>query len=842
MSELPTPEPRVSERPKLRADIIMKRHEGSTTAPFVAKDPQTRQFYRFRDAEHFIISQLDGQTPLDEVRRRVEERFGATLPEDTLTAFVERLQAYGLLESAGNPGPRASRSRLQGSLFLLRFKVFDPDRILSALAPRVGPLFSVPFLVATLALIALAAATTASNSLEIAGGLHHLFTFQALIVAWLVVFLVGGIHEFAHGLACKRFGGESHEIGVLLVYLMPGFYCDVSDAWLFPRRWQRLLVTAVGPYMDLVLWAAATVAWRLTNPGTVPNSLALIVLAATGLKVLVNLNPLLKLDGYYLLSDALGIPNLRARSFAYLKRLLVRRASSTPGPAISGREHAIYFTYGILAVVFSFGMLWIITMHLGEVLLPRFQGWGFLLLSILVIVRLRYRLLALAGKPTLRALAAKPLAAVRPLPARTAAGARAFLDRSPALRSWRPRSVSALRSRVEGTPVLRKLLDRWPVARTWLERATTIRPPDEPVTPRPPVRRWRAVGVLAAFVLFLMLVNIELRLSGEFRILPTLNADVRSEIEGLVSEVFVREGMAVKAGDLIARLADRDLLAELQKTEAAIAEKQAAMRMHEVELRRDETAMTAAEVRLHYRRNNLKRMQILRKADFIATKDLEQAEEDAAVREKELAVARLAMGSRREEILSAEAEIARLRAHARYLEEQQRLTSIHSRIDGVVTTPERHLRGLVGQNVKRGDLLASVHRLETVTAEIALSERDIGEIARGQYVAVKARAYPSVTFAGSVTAVAEMVRTPGGLVPGMVAPGVINAAMGAGPLPEEGGADRVVLVTTEIENGKRLLKPEMTGRAKIAVGQRSILSILTRRLARVIRVEFWSWW
>ena len=108
-------------------------------------------------------------------------------------------------------------------------------------------------------------------------------------------------------------------------------------------------------------------------------------------------------------------------------------------------------------------------------------------------------------------------------------------------------------------------------------------------------------------------------------------------------------------------------------------------------------------------------------------------------------------------------------------------------------------------------------------------------MATGQRVAVKVRAYPSRTFEGAVTSVAATVRT-GGVPPG------VNATAAAAPVPVEGGGDRVVLVTTEIENASMLLKPEMTGRAKISCGERPVFSVLTRGLARVIRVEFWSWW
>jgi multidrug resistance efflux pump len=822
-------------KPKLRSDIIMTRQGDAANASVVAKDPRTTQFFRIRAAEHFIAGQLDGQTSLDVIRQRTEQHFGAALSSETLTRFVRTLQDHGLLETDHVRRGSRSHSRLKGSLLYLRFKVLDPDRFLARTVRPLGPLFSATFVVLSLALVAIGVATFASNFREIGRDLVRLFSVQSLVVAWILVILVGAVHEFAHGLACKRFGGEVHDIGIFLIYFNPAFYCDVSDAWLFPQKWKRLVVTLVGPYLEMVLWALGVITWRLTDPDNLVNSMALIVVAATGLKIFLNLNPLLKLDGYYLLSDSLDVPNLRQRSFDYLRNWRTRRGRSPEAAAVSHRERIIYLLYGSLASLYSFGTLWFVAERLGGTLIPRFQGWGPLLFLVLFGVRLRNRLRRLFGRSS----------------------------------AFRPE-----------------------------------RKPDE-ATPR--ARRGRvAVAVLAVAVVGSLVVKMELRVGGEFRVLPTRNADVRAEVEGLVAEVYVREGMRLQRGDLVARLSDRDLVAELRKTEAQIAEKQAQLRMLRIgprpeeiavaekevataearaagsarryeeagrmrgeKLVRQETTVAKAEERLKYKRSNRDRMRALLAKDMVSVKDFEQAEEEAVVKEKELDEARselqitladdlaelrkemalaetglaeargkqakLLAGSRGEEIEAKEAEIARLATQKRHLEQQVLLTEIPSTITGLVTTPERQLRELIGQHVNKGDLLASVHQLDTITAEIALSEKDVGDVATGQQVAVKVRSYPSLTFEGTVTSVAAMVRT-GGVTPG------VKPAAAAAPVPEEGGGDRVILVTTEIGNQSMLLKPEMSGRAKISCGEQPVLAVLTRRLARIVRVEFWSWW
>jgi len=152
---------------------------------------------------------------------------------------------------------------------------------------------------------------------------------------------------------------------------------------------------------------------------------------------------------------------------------------------------------------------------------------------------------------------------------------------------------------------------------------------------------------------------------------------------------------------------------------------------------------------------------------------------------------------------------------------------ISSQVMGQIVT----LAVVEGEHVKKGDLLVRVHELETITAEIVLPEKEIGDVQVGQPVAVKVRAYPYQTFYGKVTSIATTATSS---LDGNVTPA-------AAPI-DEGEGPRAVLVTSQIENGSHLLKPELTGKVKIYCGQRPIIDLMTRRLARYVRVEFWSWW
>ncbi len=130
--------------PKIRHDLILSRQEQGGTTHFVLKDPTSGRFFRFKEPEYFIAQQLDGATPLDAVRQRVEEHFGAPLDQQTLEQFIERLRRLGLLESEGAEAahPAQRRGRIQGSLLYLRLKAFDPDRLFDRLLPKVRFFFT----------------------------------------------------------------------------------------------------------------------------------------------------------------------------------------------------------------------------------------------------------------------------------------------------------------------------------------------------------------------------------------------------------------------------------------------------------------------------------------------------------------------------------------------------------------------------------------------------------------------------------------------------------------------------------------------------------------------------
>lgn len=758
--------------PACRADLVVR--SLGEDEHFVVKDPRNGAYYQLGEEEHFLLMQLDGTRTADAVCANFAERFGQPLSPEELDEFAEKARSRGFLQdhsqSHGHDNAAANRGaesdsggasqRRRQSILYWRKNFFDPDRVFTWLAPKLSFFWAPAFLIVSVGCVALAAVVFWSKRHEVAGSVAQALNWEMAVVTWLALAVVTTLHESAHGLTCKRYGGEVHEIGFLLIYLQPAFYCNVSDAWLFRDKSKRMWVTFAGAYFELFLWGLATLVWRVTDTSTWLNHLALVFLTVSGIATLFNLNPLIKLDGYYLLSDYLEIPNLRPRAFRYLagcaRRLL---GSPEPRPEVTLREKRIFLRYGLLAWAFSVSLLGLTLIYFGRLLTGRYQAWGAALFAALLGYLLRSRLKRLCW--------------------RACAGLAPGTGLAPGV--W---------------------LRRWTKRLLWL-------------------------GLLGAGVTATFLVRMELRISGPFTVLPAQNAEVRAEVEGLINEICVEEGAAVRKGELIAQLSDRDYRAQFQQAKAETEEKQAKLRLlkagsrpEEIELAR--TIIAKTDDRLRYAKSRLEMDTKLYESRLLSLREFQETEELVAVRQKELEEATeklnvLLAGSRLEEIEAAEAEINRLQAQQRHLEEQLKLLWVVSPIEGVVTT--HRLKERIGQHAQKGDLIAVVHELESVTAEIAVPEKEIADVKLGQPIVLKARAYPQERFEGTVT---------------RIAPIASSAAVGQ--------EEKRVLVTTRIKNASHLLKAEMTGNAKIYCGQRRVIDITTRRLVRFVRVEFWSWW
>jgi putative peptide zinc metalloprotease protein len=419
------------------------------------------RFFRFGQIEAFILGRLGGTYSFDQVQASVEEQFGAPLPRETFDQFVAKLGRLGLLED-GQTNSAATAKRVRGTLLYLRFPGFNPDRLVTWLAGKLWFCFTPTFVALSAAVILFGVFTATTQWTEITYDLRRLYNVGSLFAAYLTALVVVAFHEYAHGVTCKHFGGRVREMGFLLLYFQPAFYCNVSDAWLFRKKSHRLWVSFAGAFFELVIWGMATLVWQVTDPYTIIHYVALIIMATSGIKSLFNLNPLIKLDGYYLLSDWLGLPNLRQRAVGYLANSFKRVFGLTTAAAeqVSRRERRIFLLYGLLAWTYSTWLLGFIAWRFFGYATQRYEAWGFAVFTIL---------LAQVFHNPLKKCVAWPF------------------GRLESMKKWGKRAIR--------------------------------------------------LAVLAAIVAALFLVRTDLRVSGQFYILPLHNCDVRAEVEGIIQAI-----------------------------------------------------------------------------------------------------------------------------------------------------------------------------------------------------------------------------------------------------------------------------------------------------------------
>lgn len=363
---------------RVRPELVVQPIELAERRCWRVKDPVSHQYFELSDEEYAILRMLDGRTSLAEIRRRFERLFAPLqLTIGQLQAYLANLHHEGLI-LADVPGQGAQllkRARTAGrgevvstllNCLAIRFRGVDPDRFLNFAYARLHWLFSPVCMVAALSLVVGALLLAGLQFDKLQSRLSALDTFFVPAnLIWLGVALAFAklLHELGHALACKHFGGECHEMGVLLLAFTPCLYCDVSDAWLMPDKWRRIATSAAGVIVEVCLAATGTFLWWLSEPGLF-NSLCLNLLFVCSVSTLLfNGNPLLRYDGYYILSDLLDEPNLADRSSALLAGFLRQHCLGieTPGdPRVSNRRAVVLGVYGLLSAVYRWFVLGVI--------------------------------------------------------------------------------------------------------------------------------------------------------------------------------------------------------------------------------------------------------------------------------------------------------------------------------------------------------------------------------------------------------------------------------------------------------------------------------------------------
>lgn len=352
---------------------------------------------------------------------------------------------------------------------------------------------------------------------------------------------------------------------------------------------------------------------------------------------------------------------------------------------------------------------------------------------------------------------------------------------------------------------------------------------------------WLAVAVAA--IGFLAGQRAELRITGPFNILPVGSTDVRSRVDGVIERIYVSEGDEVSAGNPIAMLSDRELRADLEKADAEIRQTQAALQMlqagpTEQEVGLAKAAIATAAGQLVYAKRKLERSQALFSAGLLSRIAYDDAEEQVAKAEGVLGetkakLAQVVNNVRPQQIDQASAQIDQINSVRRLIEKQMGSLRVFSPVPGIVGTPQRQLLQMQNQFVKKGDVIAKIYDFRSVRAQILISEKEILPVSVGQPVDLKLRAFPDKTFYGKVTFIATSANDP--------AAATVNSNPGVNVAANTGKLINAIVVYTELENASALLKPEMTGQARIDCGAKRLDDLLLWRLKRYFRIDALSW-
>ncbi|REK12568.1 MAG: hypothetical protein DWQ37_11645 [Planctomycetota bacterium] len=373
---------------RMRGDLELREQKFDGRIYWAVKDPISLRYFHLRDEEYTLLTMLDGQASLEELRERMNGVFAPRrISRQQIEGFLTTLHKNGLVlsEALGQGEQLLVRKRRQRrrkwletlmGVLAIRFPGVNPRRVLDVLTPWFGWLFS-PLAVAFVLVAAVAA--VAMVVVEFDAVEARLPALDAIVSAsnlpWMILSLaaIKILHELGHGIACRRLGGDCHEIGIMLLVFTPCLYCNVSDSWMLPSKWRRIAIAAAGIYVELILATLCTFLWWFSQPGLL-NVLCLntVILCSLG-TVLLNGNPLLRYDGYFILSDLVEVPNLKAQSSAALRRLLARCFLGVELPrdrlAPEGKW-AFLLVYGVASIVYRLVVIGLVLWVLNELLEP----------------------------------------------------------------------------------------------------------------------------------------------------------------------------------------------------------------------------------------------------------------------------------------------------------------------------------------------------------------------------------------------------------------------------------------------------------------------------------------
>ena len=408
-------------KPRLRAHARLHRHLYRGEVWYLLQDPVSNRAHRFTPMARLLLVAMDGRRTVQQLWELANRRLGERAPtQDDVIELLGQLHGADLLQSdaapdagevveRGNKQAAALRRRSYLNPLALRIHLWDPDAWLQAGLPWIRRLWSRAGGLAWLAVVLPALLLLPLHWTELTHSFSdRVLALDNLLLLWLLFPLIKALHELGHAVAVKRGGGEVHDIGVMMLVLLPVPYVEASASTVFKSKYERAMVAGAGMAVEVFIAACAYYGWLLAEPGLFRSVLFNVMLLAGVSTLVFNGNPLLRYDAYYILADLIELPNLATRSLRYWGYLVQRYAFGVEEIAAAPadrREKAWLLFYGAGSTLYR------VLVTLGIAL---FVAGQFFFIGVLLALWAVVSMMLLPLGRTLRHLAAPQLVAHRP--------------------------------------------------------------------------------------------------------------------------------------------------------------------------------------------------------------------------------------------------------------------------------------------------------------------------------------------------------------------------------------------------------------------------------------------
>jgi len=719
--------------PPMRRDLIIKQTTFEGRTYYVVKDPVSLGYFRMTAEDYYLATLFDGVRTFGQIREAYAQRFPHVRLDYTPEELQERVLRFAndlaLMQFLSVQGSRMKARmdamkkqkkkkgglyQLANQIFFFRFSLFDPDALFGRMARPLAWIWTKTALWISVALCLAALAVFILNVERIQPTLDNFFSWRNLALIWVTTILIKSVHELGHGLTCKHFGGEVHEVGAMSMVFTPYFFVNITDVWTMPQRIHRILVSSAGIYVELVLAAFATFLWAIVQPGPLQDFLFNVMVVASVSTILFNANPLMRFDGYYIMTDLIEVPNLQAKSRALIQHQVTKLIFGKANDQVLARmplpkkRFWLFYIYAVLSWVYGYYVIYSLALFMG----PHLEPLGLEGLSNW------FTALALLG------WVAMPLIGF-------------FKTMQLTKDDWKSGGR------------MRRLMTLGAIV----------------------------CGIFAAACF----VPVQLKITRVGAVQLAEPEEVRPEVPGFIAEVLVQEGDRVATGQPIVRLTNRDL----------------------------EQTRSAAEQRWRAAEAQLQRAIGL----------------DHPAEQKQL-----------------ESLVAQYRAKLAESERDVAALTLRAHQGGSVLTTDktvltRQAAGLPGRLLRQGELFCDIVRLDPMRIKIALNERQVRYVEQGNPVKLQADAYPGRTFTGQI-ATKPLMFVGQDMPPAFSARRAGDVPTGYDHQGREVPLERVFTAEIEVQNPDGILRPGMTGRARIEAGRRPWGRLLLQSLLDLVSLDY----